>query len=213
MKKLTSCFFLVYFLSHLLFAQNDSVVKIKTAAKRNIMKVFYFGPGAGGYNLAFERIIKRKISIQMGIRYIRFKGGVFSYNSYKDFYLKPEIRYYLSKKNPPKGIYIGVTTHLEFLKVVYLFSPPQNSVDKEILNGFYLGEELHIGYQWLIKRRISIDVNAGVRYMNRIGPVNVTDHNNDGTVTKTKNHFDESAGYFTPVSLLPSFSFMIGFAF
>jgi hypothetical protein len=212
-KMFTACFFIFQIFSHLLSAQNNHLLNRKMSVKKNIIKLFYFNPGAGGYNLAYERVIARKISIQLGLRYIHYGAKELSYHSYNDFYFKPEMRYYLSKKGAPEGLYAGAVAQVEFLKVVYRFSPLYNSIEKEILNGFYLGKEIHLGYQWLIRKRFSVDVNGGVRYLNRIGAVKVKNYNVDGTVTKSRNYFDENAGYFTPYSLLPVFSLMIGFAF
>jgi hypothetical protein len=212
MNNLISLLIFLSFLGAKVSAQNDSLYK-PPFQKRNIIKFFYYGPNAGGYNLAFERMLRRKFSAQLAIRFIHYNSRDASYDSRNDFYLKPEVRYYLSKNGGPKGFYLGAVTYFEFLKVVYRFSPSNNAIDKEILNGFYLGEELHIGCQWLIKRIISVDINAGARYMNRIGPVEVVDYKNDDTVSKTLNYFDVSHGYFTPVNLLPSFLFTLGVAF
>jgi hypothetical protein len=126
--------------------------------------------------------------------------------------LQPEIRYYLSKKSAPQGFYLGINAYLEFLKVIYKYDPP-NPVNKKNLQGYYLGKELHLGYQLMLKKTISLDINAGVRYINRIGTVHVTDYHQDGSTSRYKSYLDDNAGYFTPFSLLPSFSFLIGFAF
>jgi hypothetical protein len=212
MRKFFKCLLILCFFSRLILAQNHIFKDKSVFPRKNIIKAFYYGPNGGGYNLAFERIIKRKISFQTGLRYKNYKAGAFSFHSFNDIYLQPEIRYYLSKKGAPLGFYLGLNAYLEYLRIAYLYDAP-NSIKEEILYGFFLGKELHLGYQWIIRKRFSIDVNAGIRYINRIGPVHIITYHNDGAIIKTRSYVDDNAGYFTPESLLPSFSFMIGYAF
>jgi hypothetical protein len=213
MRKSFKCLFILCFFSQLISAQTHILKDKSDFPRKNILKAFYYGPNTGGYNLAFERIIRKKISFQTGLRYKNYKAGTFSFHSYNDIYLQPEIRYYLSKKGAPQGFYLGLNAYMEYLRIAYLNHDSNSPVKKQIFYGFFLGKELHLGYQWIIRKRFSIDVNAGIRYINRIGPVHIFDYHYDGTIMKTRSYVDDNAGYYTPQSLLPSFSFMVGYAF
>jgi hypothetical protein len=137
----------------------------------NAMKTDVFSWFVGVGVLKYERVFSENISAQLGFFYSwdfpSYDEGYFT----TGFAITPELRYYLSTKNPaPRGIYLAPNYRYQKLDTEYL---EENSEATVITNSI----AINLGYQLVLKDLFLIDAWAGLAYNFR----NVVDETVPGT--------------------------------
>lgn len=148
-----------------------------TGEKANVVKIGFFGLFGLDPHLAYERVLTEKSSINVNIAFIGFKGN-FPFTDIEGeevsgdvdtklsiFTLTPEYRIYLSRKDVPRGFYLG--PYLRYARYSYQFN---TTVDTENDNGeptmvdvdidgtmTATGLGFQMGVQWIIKDIVAID--------------------------------------------------------
>ena len=160
-------FFLIVFLSSLGVAysqhndlsvtdEGDSIATPKPVM--NAVKTDAFSWIFGTGVLKYERVFSDNISVQLGFFYSwdfpSYDEGYFS----TGFSITPELRYYLSKKNPaPRGIYLAPNFRYQKLETENL---EENSEATVITNSI----AINLGYQLVLKDRFLVDAWVGLAY-------------------------------------------------
>ncbi len=124
----------------------------------NAMKTDVFSWIFGTGVLKYERVFSENISGQMGFFYAwdfpSYDEGYFS----TGFGITPEVRYYLTKKNPaPRGIYLAPNYRYQKLDTENL---EENSEATVITNSI----AINLGYQLVLKDLFLVDAWAGLTY-------------------------------------------------
>jgi hypothetical protein len=163
MKNLLKTFFLLLCfisLNHLSQAQSETT-------KKNLLKVNLLSPLLRTGSFFYERTLSSNSSLMLGLFYTGFSVDDVSFSG---FGLTPAYRYYLSStKQAPIGFY--VSPYGRFMR----FSLANNlTKDKGTLTTYGLGLEL--GYQWVFKDIISLNVFGGIGYS--AGTFTATDNSN-----------------------------------
>lgn len=155
--------------------------------RRNGIKVNLFSLLVNNYSVSFERIISRKMSIQIGYRYQPYKylmenpigrfltkkGAAIDLRYYNfqtsNNALSSDFRVYTGKKYGAQGFYFGLYGRYASFDADNIDYNYITKNDDEYLvplvsnfNGF--GGGIVMGRQWLIKKRISIDYSFGFHY-------------------------------------------------
>jgi hypothetical protein len=124
----------------------------------NAVKIGTFSWIFGTGVLKYERVFSENISAQLGFFY------AWDFPSYEEEYaatgfgITPEIRQYLSKKNPaPRGIYLAPNYRYQKLETENL---EENSEATVITNSI----AINLGYQLVLKDLFLIDAWAGPAY-------------------------------------------------
>ena len=166
MKTIKICTLLVLLLSvHMINAQSDTISAERQA--KFIIKAKPLSILLGGYGLDFEFKLKPRLSLNIdpSVTILEYNDVLndISIVDITAFQLNPEIRYYLSKsKSYLEGWYTGIG-------VDYLYALSSNNIrsaegekDNEDLHG--IGAHAKIGYQWILKNRLTIGLSGGARY-------------------------------------------------
>jgi hypothetical protein len=154
---------------------------------KNNLKINILSPVVRTFNLQYERIIKKDQSLQLGVFYTGYSA---SGTSFSGFGITPEFRYYLTSPEAPKGAYLA-----PFIRYQH-FDIDDEGIDKGTLNVF--GGGAVFGYQWLFKKKITLDMFLGPVY-------------NSGKVTVTAGTDNFDIGPFDGYSIRTGICF--GFAF
>jgi len=138
------------------------------------------------YSVSFERLISKRISLQVGYRYGPYsywidnpigkrivKAGVGDPRYYAfqigNNAVTADIRFYLGKKEGMRGLFTGLygryavfdADNVDFNYV----SKPEKVYSVPLVNNFTgVGGGIIIGRQWLIKNRITIEYITGIQY-------------------------------------------------
>ncbi|MCO6489530.1 MAG: DUF3575 domain-containing protein [Phaeodactylibacter sp.] len=174
---------------------------------RNIIKVkplsFEFG---------YERVLNNFMSLQATARFLPI--GIKGENSdgdaglgFNNYRIMPEARFYLaSRKGIPQGFFLApyLKAGLTTIKAETRSATDQAANVK--FRGSSLGAGFTLGWQWVAQSGFSIDTQFGWGYnRNRFNDVEVT--YSDGTREVEKAPIDNLT------TMLPRFSFSIGYAF
>ncbi len=135
---------------------NEAVAQVKS----NSVKFNAFGMFAGQYQLAFERAINDKITIQLSGGLVSRKWELGTYEQ-KDggFVIIPEARYYFNESM--KGLYAGAFARYKS------GSTTATDADGEVYyeaSRSAVGGGAVLGYQFLIAERLVLDLFAGPQY-------------------------------------------------
>jgi hypothetical protein len=173
MKKLLTVLFLVLSLNAVMAQkEKDSVVQ-----KKNIVKLNLFALGLKNVSVQYERLVSKKISVAMGIRFMP-KGSLPLASSFKsliddedtksqvdnitvgNYAFTPEVRIYLGKKGAGRGFYIAPFGRIAHYTTTLPFNYTDGGVKKTIdlsgsLNTFTGG--LLFGAQWKLSKAIYLD--------------------------------------------------------
>lgn len=142
---------------------------------KNHLKTNLFSYAFRGVNIAYERILTKKSTVQLGFNYVLsggipfigtnvndgFKDAGIANLNFSGFQLTPEYRFYTGKKGAGKGFYLA-----PFLRIANWSlkgdatltdgtAVPANTIASVTLTP--IGAGLAIGAQWVIKNRVSID--------------------------------------------------------
>lgn len=173
MKKILTVLLLV-FISNSLLAQkeNDS-----THLKKNIVKLNLFALGLKNISVQYERVLSRKISLGLGIRYmpdgsLPFKSTFKNLIDEEDtknqvdnitlgnFAITPEFRFYTGKKGAPRGFYIAPFVRFARYTTKLPFSYDDGGIKKTIdLSGSLstVTGGILFGKQWQLGKYVSLD--------------------------------------------------------
>lgn len=145
---------LLCFLVLVLFLIPKNLIHAQTV-KRNNIKINYWAPFKNNYSFYYERKFGSRYSFQIhpGV-IVNSSTGYFTENA---IFISPEFRYYFKKDSLlfSNGFYIGT-----FLKYKNYTIESETSSVKSKYNSF--GGGLVIGYQFLIKKRITLDLFTGI---------------------------------------------------
>lgn len=125
------------------------------AQKQNVIKVNPLSLALSNISLSYERFITEKTSIQLQGGYwlgasvgdVKFSGTAFT----------PEVRFYVSDTESPKGFYVAPFGRYEMLQAV-----DKTDDDKATLTR--VGGGAAIGYQFLFGKSVTMDLFGGPRY-------------------------------------------------
>jgi len=137
--------------------ESDSIVTSKPV--KNAVKTDLFSWFTGVAVIKYERVFSENISFQLGYFY-SWDYPIYDSDDYTatGFAITPEIRYYLSNKNPaPRGIYLAPNYRYQNLDTKNL---DENSKATVITNSI----AFNLGYQLVLKDLFLIDVWAGLVY-------------------------------------------------
>jgi hypothetical protein len=158
-----------------------SGILFQAKAQDNIIKTNIIGVFAGQYQLAYERAISPKFSVQLSAGYLAGKsegsssinGDSYGYdNKRSGFIFIPELRWYpLSKAGAPRGLFIGGFGRLRQANNNLTDTGSgtegiaQNLSRKRDVTT--IGGGGVIGFQWVSEGGFSFDIFAGTSYKSR----------------------------------------------
>lgn len=151
-------------LNTLAFSQTDSVKENRIVIKTDLVLpiISYSQKGSGGV-LSFETNFLKRSSLSLS-----FLGqNISSLFLLKNYQVIPEYRLYFSHKQRFQGFYSGV-----YLKYLYNYYQKEeiSKIEPTILK--YEKRSLScgmiLGFQYLFRKRISIDIIGGIGYRKRI---------------------------------------------
>jgi len=160
-------FFKVSLLAIILF----SVSLSQAQEKKNVIKFNALGVLGSQFQLAYERGLTEKVSIQLSAGYITYNSSqtVFS-NSYKSknngFIIIPEARYYF--KEALDGAYLGAFARVRSVNTDLTDTSVPIGIDvsrEEI--AMTVGGGIVVGYQFILAERIVIDLFLGPQFKER----------------------------------------------
>lgn len=122
------------------------------AQSKNVIKINLWSPIVATANLAYERAITEKVSVQLGGAYTTVGSSGIKYRGYQ---VQPEVRFYLSEKAAPAGFYVAPFARYRSLSVAVETDeldsngmPTGNTVeDKATWSS--VGGGVVVGAQWL----------------------------------------------------------------
>ncbi len=161
------------------------VLALETEAqKKNVVKTTLWSLLGGQYRLAYERVVFPNLSFQISAGIIVLKqpesernpptGGGKSYNielgNQNGFILIPEVRYYF-KGQAPEKIFIGGFARFRQKNTQYEDTSDvingTQGIDQNlsyVLRRNVSGMGVHLGYQWISKSGLSLEIFAGPAY-------------------------------------------------
>ncbi|MEO6406406.1 MAG: DUF3575 domain-containing protein [Ferruginibacter sp.] len=152
--------------------ENDSVYQ-----KKNIVKLNLFALGLKNISIQYERIVSRKVSVGLGIRYMpdgslpfktTFKNLIDDEDTKNqvdnitlgNFAITPEVRFYTGKKGAPRGFYIApfvrIARYTTKLPFTYDDAGTKKSIDLSGSLSTVTGGIL-FGKQWKLGKQIYLD--------------------------------------------------------
>lgn len=171
MIKTTTVLFVAMMLLSPVFSQAQS-------NKKNIIKANVLSPTVRSYNLYYERVVGKKVSIQLGVGWqpLRFEensivGPIIS--KYQGLRVTPEIRYYPAandSRRAPKGFFVGGYWMYQYYtatseKRIFILdaAPKKGHAHLQTWGGGAL-----LGYQWLKSGWLSVDLFVGISPFNHV---------------------------------------------
>lgn len=139
------------------------LIGLNANAQKNVIKANIFSPIVRTGSFFYERVITEKMSFQLGFFYTGFKVGE---TKWRGIGITPEVRFYLSDKETPRGFYLAPYLRYQSLTA----SMTTTSIDPNTFettsvqaeaNLTTYGGGLLIGHQWLIADRVSLDMFIG----------------------------------------------------
>lgn len=149
-----------------LMQKNNVQIRLPTYFKGFPKDFLYVG-------MKYERLLKPKLSIGV---YADYRVDNSDYQGYqrkifesKHLSLKPTLIYYLRNKAKSdrnyRGVFLGISSLFGLQRYDQLSYYDYNQPDRyEIVNQKILGIGPRIGYQQLIKKRLSIEASASIHY-------------------------------------------------
>ncbi len=151
-----------------------------THQKKNIIKLNLFALGLKNISVQYERVVSRKVSVGLGIRYmpdgslpfksvfkniIEEEGDANTINQVDNivlgnFAITPEVRFYTGKKGAPKGFYIAPFVRFARYNTKLPFTYDDGGVKKSIDLAGSLSTVtggILFGKQWQLGKRIYLD--------------------------------------------------------
>lgn len=162
------------------------------------------------FELGYERALNDFMSVQVGARVLPFRLGFdndetsLSYNNYR---IMPEVRFYLASRNgAPEGFFLAPYAKAGITTIKAQTQSDSDLTARVKFKGTSLGAGATLGWQWIADNGFSIDTQFGWG-LNRLKFKDVAVTYEDGTVETEKSPI---GSFYT---MLPRFSFSIGYAF
>lgn len=139
-------------------------------AQRNVVGLHGSGIAFGNYVLKYERTLLNKLSVVVNAGYLpgigmpsKIAGDNENLQSQKikGWSIMPEVRLYPGMKGSPRGFYLAPYCRIDKYSTKFIQSLDMNGTSQDFDVTGSLGQTqfgLAIGSQWLIKKRVSIDV-------------------------------------------------------
>jgi hypothetical protein len=149
-------------------------------AQKNVIKLGISGVAYGDFSLSYERVIAPKGALNVTFGYMNPNSSLIRYTSfmsgsedvglnklYDGFHTSVDYKFYVGKKDAPKGFYLA--PYLRYFNYKFLM------IDK--IDGDYfdvnskiqsVGLGFQMGYHWVVYDKISIDwyfLGIGVEYI------------------------------------------------
>lgn len=162
----------------------DSVAIDK--ARKNIVKINLYSLFLKNYSISYERLISKKISLQIGYRFGTYdywidnligkeivKQGIIDPRYYGfqigNSAVTADVRFYLGRKKGMQGLFTGVCGRYAIFdadNVDFNYIPDfENVYNVPLVSNFSgIGGGIVIGKQWIIKKRITIENVSGIYY-------------------------------------------------
>jgi hypothetical protein len=132
-----------------------------SAQNRNVVKLDLISPFTGGIQLSFERALNERRSFQITSSFV--SKGAAGYNTTRAFAIQPEYRFYVSNwVEAPTGVFVGPSLSYMNAKQSYFGNLATISMNA-------LGAGASIGYQHIIRERISLEGSLLPMYYTAIG--------------------------------------------
>ncbi|TAH25995.1 MAG: DUF3575 domain-containing protein [Cytophagales bacterium] len=155
----------------------SSLLRKKNDDPKNVVKLQLGSLFFGALHFQYERALTSKISVALGASYLiprslpiakyyEFDSTRINESNLSGFSLTPEVRFYLGKKDAPRGFYIAPYMRYNNYSMDFdvdsrvNLKTGQKNVEKNFVGeGKYtsIGGGVMIGAQWLIINKISID--------------------------------------------------------
>jgi hypothetical protein len=149
-------------------------------AQKNVVKMGVFGVTYGDFALSYERLVTLKSSLNFTLGYLSPKnsivgsnyttstsGGVGLRELYDGFHTSLDYRFYVGKKEAPKGFYLA--PYLRYAGFKFLMNDEIDNVYFDVNSRIStVGLGFQMGYHWIVYDKISIDwyfLGIGVEYV------------------------------------------------
>lgn len=131
------------------------------AQNQNVVKFDLISPFTGGIQLAYERVLSASRSFQITSSFVN--KGANGYNTTRAFTIQPEYRFYVSSwVDAPTGAFVGPSLSYINAKQSYFGNLATISMNA-------LGAGASIGYQHVIRDRISLEGSLLPMYYTAVG--------------------------------------------
>ncbi len=153
-------------LSNALFAQTSWQPKLNNTSKQNTIKINPINPFFGQYQLAYERMLNEKFSIQLegGVISRTQNGLIKDVRSEKNgFIALPAMRYYFYRESDEEPMFY-FSLNYRFRKLHERFTDNEYYLYSHHYNRTYNGAGLTIGAQYYMFNLISMEVFGGLQY-------------------------------------------------
>ena len=138
----------------LLHGQQPEVVM---TTRPNVVKINLISPLLRTASVFYERALSTTTSAQLGV----FYSGYTSFETvFQGVGITPEFRFYLSERHPaPRGIFVAPYLRFQHFNLTFdeINDPKQVSVS-------FFGGGLLVGFQAILRNRVSMEVFAGPAY-------------------------------------------------
>ena len=131
-------------------------VNTVSAQKQNAIKIIPLALAMSNVSISYERFFTEKASFQIQGGY--WLGGTIGSAKFNGFSATPEVRFYVSDSESPKGFYLAPFARYE----------AWNGYDKEATSEKVtvsrIGGGAVAGYQFLMGKTVTMDIFTGPRY-------------------------------------------------
>jgi hypothetical protein len=182
----TTCFAQQNTLNGLPFDQIKQSSTDEELVHKNILKINLYSLLVKNYSLSFERLISRKISLQLSYRYGPYaywvnnlvgrkivKHGIGDPKYYgfqvSNNAVTTDLRFYLGRKEGMRGLFLGLygryaTFDADNLDFNYVTEAERIYSVPLVINSKGIAGGIIVGRQWIIKKRITLECISGVQY-------------------------------------------------
>ena len=157
--------------------------------KKNIIKINLTSFFISTFHLNYERVINKKVTLQLGTHYSFFDSGFSNRSINRDkgirgFGITPEIRFYPNGA-APVGFFIALSPRFQY----YTFTnETYNGLNNSQISWTGVGVGFLMGRQWLVGDKVSIDMYFGPS-------INYTDRTQTGSKSYSPNIVVNRVGF------------------
>lgn len=123
---------------------------------KNVIKINPLSLVLTNISVSYERIITGRIGIQLQAGY--WIGGNIGNTKWSGMSLTPELRYYLTNQERPKGLYLAAFGRYQEIQAEIQDSNSEWAVSR-------IGGGVSVGYQMLFGGRVTWDIFFGPQYL------------------------------------------------
>jgi hypothetical protein len=125
-----------------------------TANAQSVIKVNPIGLAFGSINADYEKFLNDKTSFQIGANFISRKIDDVRYTG---FGVQAQYRWYLTKNDRPKGLFVGPTAAFNFVGYDDNFAEESDNYSFLAIGGL-------IGYQWVFGENFTFEAGIGPNF-------------------------------------------------